>query len=123
MNRELDGYYFRVKREDKWENICFSDLTDEEMDEMLEGRSEEWMMSLINGLENNLIKVKEVLNEDDTDLDTVISIIRFRAYTELANVGLINKDKELLKRAAKVLGKTLRLFGDLLDIRIKEWLC
>lgn len=120
MNRELDGYYFRVKREDKWENICFSDLTDEEMDEMLEGRSEEWMMSLINGLENNLIKVKEVLNEDDTDLDTVISIIRFRAYTELANVGLINKDKELLKRAAKVLGKTLRLFGDLLDIRIKE---
>lgn len=123
MNRELDGYYFRVKREDKWENICFSDLTDEEMDEMLEGRSEEWMMSLINGLENNLIKVKEVLNEDDTDLDTVISIMRFRAYTELANVGLINKDKELLKRAAKVLGKTLRLFGDLLDIRIKEWLC
>lgn len=35
MNRELDGYYFRVKREDKWENICFSDLTDEEMDKML----------------------------------------------------------------------------------------
>ena len=35
MNRELDGVYFRIERGGKWENICFSDMTDEEMDEIL----------------------------------------------------------------------------------------
>ena len=43
MNRNLDGVYFRVKRNDKWENICFSDLTPEEMGSVLVGRNEEWL--------------------------------------------------------------------------------
>lgn len=34
--RNLDGAFFRVKRDGKWQSICFSDLTDEEMDEVLE---------------------------------------------------------------------------------------
>lgn len=34
--RNLDGAYFRVERDGKWQSICFSDLTDEEMDEVLE---------------------------------------------------------------------------------------
>ncbi len=43
MNRDLDGIYFRIKRGEKWDNICFSDLTDEEMDAVLEGRDAEWL--------------------------------------------------------------------------------
>lgn len=31
MDRKLDGVYFRIKRNDKWENVCFSDLTEEDM--------------------------------------------------------------------------------------------
>lgn len=27
MQRNLDGVYFRVERDGKWQNICFSDLT------------------------------------------------------------------------------------------------
>lgn len=46
MNRDLDGIYFRVKRDGKWDNICFSDLTDEEMDVVLEGRDTEWLKSV-----------------------------------------------------------------------------
>lgn len=46
MNRDLDGIYFRVKRDGKWQNICFSDLTDEEMDIVLEGRDTEWLKSV-----------------------------------------------------------------------------
>ena len=34
--RNLDGAFFRIKRDGKWQSICFSDLTDEEMDEVLE---------------------------------------------------------------------------------------
>lgn len=45
MNRDLDGIYFRVKRGKYWESVCFSDLTDEEMDKVLEGRTAEWLKS------------------------------------------------------------------------------
>ena len=46
MDRELDGVYFRIKRNDKWDNICFSDLTEEEMNKVLEGKDTEWLKSL-----------------------------------------------------------------------------
>ena len=44
--RELDGIYFRVKREDRWRNICFSDMTVEEREIVTSGRSSEWIKSL-----------------------------------------------------------------------------
>lgn len=43
MNRNLDGVYFRIRRDDKWQSICFSDLTEEEMDEILRDRPVEWL--------------------------------------------------------------------------------
>lgn len=46
MNRNLDGVYFRVERDGKWDSICFSDLTEEEMDRVLAGRTEEWLRSM-----------------------------------------------------------------------------
>lgn len=45
MNRDLDGLYFRVKRNNRWESVFFSYLTDEEMDVVLEGHSVEWLKS------------------------------------------------------------------------------
>ena len=45
MNRDLDGIYFRVKRGQRWESVCFSDLTDEEMDKVLEGHTADWLKS------------------------------------------------------------------------------
>ena len=46
MNRNLDGVYFRVKRSGGFENVCFSDLTNEEREQVCEGRSAEWFKSL-----------------------------------------------------------------------------
>lgn len=46
MNRELDGVYFRVKRNNEYDNVCFSDMTEEEMKEVLQGRDPEWLKSL-----------------------------------------------------------------------------
>lgn len=43
MNRVLDGIYFRVKRNNRWESVCFSDLSDEEMDVVLEGHTADWL--------------------------------------------------------------------------------
>lgn len=46
MNRNLDGCYFRVERNGKWQDICFSDLTREEQKLMLKSKNEEWLKSL-----------------------------------------------------------------------------
>lgn len=57
INRKLDGVYFRIKRDDKWENICFSDLTEEEMNKVLAGRNAEWLKSLCIILGQNLREI------------------------------------------------------------------
>ena len=38
MQRNLDGVYFRMERDGKWTNVCFSDLTEEEMDKVMKER-------------------------------------------------------------------------------------
>lgn len=45
-NRELDGIYFRVKRNNRWNNICFSDLTENEMNEIMKDKNIDWIKSL-----------------------------------------------------------------------------
>ena len=44
--RDLDGCYFRVKRDGKWGNACFSDMTAEEIEEMIGDRPASWWKSL-----------------------------------------------------------------------------
>lgn len=62
MNRNLDGYYFRVKRDGKWDNICWSDMTEEEMNEILINRDEEWLKLFCKGLGNVIHKIGEDLD-------------------------------------------------------------
>lgn len=62
MNRQLDRCFFRVERDGKWQNICFSDLTEEERNKMTEGRNAEWLKSLCFHLADCL---KEVGNTFD----------------------------------------------------------
>lgn len=44
--RELDGVYFRVERDGKWVNRCFTDLTEAEREEVMCDRSANWLKSL-----------------------------------------------------------------------------
>ena len=72
MKRDLDGIYFRVQDEDgKWDDVCFSDLTEEQMDEMMEGRSEKWLKTLCRHLAN----VIKALGDD-------FNIVSERTYEE-----------------------------------------
>lgn len=57
--RDLDGFYFRVKRDGKWQNICFSDLTPDEKMEVGKDKSLEWWRSLAIGLGENLYTIGE----------------------------------------------------------------
>ena len=40
MDRNLDGIYFRIRRDEKFKPICFSDMTEKEQDEVLERQSD-----------------------------------------------------------------------------------
>ena len=66
MDRNLDGVYFRVKRDEKWGNVCFSDLGEHEMDTVLEGKSLEWVVSLAKILGK---RIKEIGDELDIMCD------------------------------------------------------
>ena len=46
MDRELDGIYFRLKRNNRWENVCFSDMTEEQMYEVMKDRDADWFKSV-----------------------------------------------------------------------------
>lgn len=50
MNRNLDGSYFRVERNGKFESLCFSDLTEEEMDQVLDNKNRSYCVSLCKHL-------------------------------------------------------------------------
>lgn len=61
MNRDLDGIYFRVKRGQRWESVCFSDLTDEEMDKVLEGHTADWLKSTCKILGRTIRRIGDEL--------------------------------------------------------------
>ena len=62
MDRNLDGVYFRVQREDHFENVCFSDLTEEEQDKMLEGRNEEWLKNMCKILAKTIKDIGDIFD-------------------------------------------------------------
>lgn len=62
LNRNLDGVYFRVKRNNKFENICFSDMTEDETDN--------WMYEYLD--DHQVVGsefIKNIKVEDNPDLD------------------------------------------------------
>jgi len=47
MNRELDGIYLRIKRDGKWQAVCLSDMTKEELEENLNPERGEWLKGAV----------------------------------------------------------------------------
>ena len=39
IRRDLDGCFFRVQRDDKWHSLCWTDLTKEERDHIIEANN------------------------------------------------------------------------------------
>lgn len=58
MNRNLDGVYLRIQRDGKHQSICFSDLTEDEREE-LPRKSLEWWRGLAYHLADSLKEVGE----------------------------------------------------------------
>lgn len=68
MNRNLDGCYFRVKRGEKYEAVCFSDLTETERELLFDRNHKpaEWWQSLAYHLADCLRRIG-----DELDLERV----------------------------------------------------
>ena len=62
MNRNLDGVYFRINREGKWENVCFSDLTKIEREQVLKDKDKKWLRSLCETLADTIKNIGEQLD-------------------------------------------------------------
>lgn len=67
MDRNLDGYYFRVCRNGRWESVCFSDLTEKQMNDVLKDRSDKWLKSLCVGLGMTLKQIGDVMDLVDAE--------------------------------------------------------
>lgn len=59
QQHSIDGVYFRVKRDNKWQSICFSDLTEEEMKEVLKDKDIESIRELSIILGKRLYEIVE----------------------------------------------------------------
>ena len=82
MNRNLDGVYFVVKRDDRWQNICFTDLTNEETDTILKDRTEVWLLSMLEVLLNVYDKVISVVSDEELN-DIKDLLIDYRMFDSL----------------------------------------
>lgn len=59
QKRNLDGVYFRVERDGKWDNVCFSDMTKEERNKVMENRDIEWLKSMCQILADAIADIGE----------------------------------------------------------------
>ena len=60
-NRNLDGIYFRIERDGKWQNLCFSDLTEEEQKEILKDKSPEFVLQIALNMAKRLREIGDQL--------------------------------------------------------------
>lgn len=60
--RNLDGVYFTVYRDEKLDNVCFSDLTHEEMEHVMENRDIDWLKSLCIQLGRRIRNIGDALD-------------------------------------------------------------
>ena len=60
--RNLDGAYFRVQRNGKWDNVCFSDLTQDEKEKVMQGRDIDWLKSLCIALGKAIRQIGDQLD-------------------------------------------------------------
>lgn len=69
IQRNLDGIYFRARRDGEWMNVCYSDMTADERDEIAAKRAETstpeeqaaWWRSMADLLADQLYDMGEQL--------------------------------------------------------------
>lgn len=64
----MDGIYYRVKREGKWKDICFSDMTPEEIDEVIGDQPASYWRRVADHLAHNLRQLAALLEQEGIEI-------------------------------------------------------
>lgn len=65
--RNLDGIYLRIKRNGKYQAICLSDMTKEELEENLNAERGEWIKGAVIHLAQQLYAICEEFGIERSD--------------------------------------------------------
>lgn len=68
MNRELDGYYFRIVRDGVGQSVCFMDLTKEERTVLLADKDEQFIRNLCCYLADRIQELGDIIEEQSRQL-------------------------------------------------------
>ena len=68
MNRELDGYYFRIVRDGVGQSVCFTDLTKEERTALLADKDEQFIRNLCCYLADRIQELGDIIEEQSRQL-------------------------------------------------------
>ena len=102
MNRNLDGVYFRVKRYDKWQNICVTDLANEETNTILKDRDDSWLSSMLGVLLNVYDNVISVVSDEELN-DIKDLLIDYRMFDSLKlRVVALQKNIKIIAHCADI---------------------
>lgn len=61
-NRRLDGICLRIQRDGKWQSVCLSDMTKEELEINLDASRGAWLKGAVIHLVQTLQEIGEYLN-------------------------------------------------------------
>lgn len=63
MNCELDGCYFRIVRDGIGQSVCFTDLTKEEREKLLEDKDTQFLKNLCCYLADRILELGDIIEE------------------------------------------------------------
>ena len=69
MNRELDGCYFRIMRDGIGQSVCFTDLSKEERDALLEDKDKQLLKNLCCYLADRILELGDIIDGQAQQLE------------------------------------------------------
>lgn len=75
VKRDLDGIYFRVCRDGKWQTVCMTDLTSDEFYHLTADSSFEWFMGAFGHLTEVSKKMLDCASDTDESRDMLWDLI------------------------------------------------
>ena len=73
VQRNLDGVYYRQKRDNKWTNVCFTDMTHEEQDEILKKYDVRQLIRMAYIMADVVKNIDEQVQPSDKEWEAVLN--------------------------------------------------
>ena len=65
--RGLDPVRFRIGRDGRMQNICFTDLTEAERKVQMQGRDRDWLINMVNILADTIVRLGDDYNLNEVE--------------------------------------------------------